>query len=240
MLFFFKEKPEEIVMMIDPAHYFALEYSPAMPAKKIFPQWWKDTASSKFNWDILDVTNTAKSCVGIINQLSYGIIMPIWCDLAIQWDEENYRYQFSDRRTEIHLHNSPLEVPGFLSDHYLLKIKSPWVIKSKVKLQYQFPFYHHPVSPNYTITPGIITPQKGYCGSNVFLCLKKEKTLQNLMIKTNTPLMQIVPLTDKKVVYRFEVMSEKDHFESRNSMGCPNHFTSRGLKNIHHEEQGKK
>ena len=67
----------------------------------------------------------------------------------------------------------------------------------------------------------------------------KEDAEQNLLIKTNTPLLQAIPLTDKKVVYRVEVMSKEEERKSEYTAGSPNFFLSGGLKKLFYEQQNK-
>lgn len=240
MLFFFKEKPIEIIVFCLSSKRYALEFAPVKPAKEVFPQWWKDTESGSFDWNTFSRKNTTKSCVGIINQISTGLIFPMWCDLAVRWNNEGFEYSYADEVSKATGHNLiNTEAPNFLPDHHIMKIISPWFVKSKVKLQYMFPYYHHLTPPNFNITPGIVTPIKGYSAANIFLTFKKSNQVQNLMIKNNTPIMQAIPLTDKKVVYRIEEMSERESLISDTSAGAPNFFFSAGLKKIFYQEQNK-
>lgn len=232
MLFFFKEKPIEIVAFIKDIYNSIKEFSPIVPARDLFPDWWRNTPSSSFNWDNLQPVNTAKSCPGIIQSLTTGFIMPLWSDLAIQYSDSQYQYQFSDMQTMLSDHPD-YQSPNFCEDYWKFKIHSPWILNTPVKLMYTSPFYHNTSSSfPFIIPPAIVPPIKHLCGTQVFIFAKKEQKLNRTVLKSGTPLMHIIPLTESKVTIRCEVVSESEYSKKISIVGFKNSFNNRGLKNI--------
>ena len=229
MLFFFKEKPIEITAIIYPGASYAKEYSPIKLAREFFPEWWRNTPSSSYNWDSRKINNTAKGCPGIGNILKTGFIMPIWSDLALEYNNQGYFYHFADNRSTIVNHVKE-ETPGFYEDYWHLKFESPWLLKTSVDILVSSPFYLFN-KPNFFITPiGINRPMKGFMSTNFFMFLKKELDLKREIIKQNTPLIHYFPLTEKKIKFKIEEVSSEE-FERLNYKVSPNiNFNNQGLK----------
>jgi hypothetical protein len=230
-MFFFKKKPIEIIACVNEQYQFVNEFAPIVPASNVKPSWWKNVDRTKFNWDVMDAETTVKSCPGIINSLHKGLIMPLWTDIAIKYDENSYRYQSSDRLTSVDLHPQH-QSPGFYPNHTHLKISSPWIISTPVDLMYMSPFYHHPNGVPYICPPGIINPAGKAAGSNVFLFLERKKEQTQLLLEFGTPIMHIIPMTQEKYVFRTEVVSFSEFIKVESQIGGRNRFIARGLKNI--------
>jgi len=231
MLFFFKEKPIEIVAFTSEEYLTINVQSPIKPAREYFPDWWKNTPSSKFNWDTFNVNSTTKSCPGIGQTLQKGFILPLWSDLAIKTQGNQYQWQYADRISKFEIHSND-QAPGFYEDYYIFKINSPWQIKSPVSLIYTFPFYLFPAPLPYLTPTGIVTPVNKMCATNIFILLKRIQEEICFMIKQGTPLFHIIPLTEKKVVFRTEVISKAEYFKLKRDTAYKKNFTANGLKNI--------
>ena len=237
MLFFFKEKPIEIIAFCNPAYSAVAEYSPIKPANKIYPQWWKDLSSSKFNWDTLDAENTVKSCPGLSNIFQSGFILPMWSDLALTYSNDGWKYSFSDKGSSLQIHPNE-SMRGFYEEHTIFKLVSPWIIQSPVNLLQVEPFYHHsytddwPFTTPYGITPPVSS--KNMHLTNIFLLAKREEEVKKIMIKNNTPLLHIIPLTDKKINFKIEVPDMPKYNKLLALPGYTNHFFNRGKKNVHY------
>ena len=235
MLFFFKEKPIEIIAMVPPSYSLACEQTPIKPARECFPTWWKDTPSSKFDWEAFSSVTTVKSCPGIGLSLQRGFIMHQWSDLAIQTQGEEWRWRYSDNISSAGVHNN-IQSPGFYSDHHIFKLTVPWIVISPVDLFLQFPVYLFGSPPPYVTPSGFVPTYKNTCALNTFLLFKKSDDIQQHIIKYKTPLLQIIPFTEKKVTVKCEVVSDNEYTKIRSKISTVNHFASRGLKNIHEEK----
>lgn len=230
MLFFFKEKPIEIVTFINSNFHYAREFTPVVPAIEAIPDWWKKTPRSFFDWDKEYSHRTVKSCPGIVNVLKIGMVIPLWTDIALQWNEDRWKYIASDKITIMHNHDM-VQTPGFYPNHWHTKISSPWLIETPVKLMVTQPTYLRP-EPFPFITPyGIIEPIKNLAGSNIFLFLEKKKETTRFMLKVGMPLLHIIPITEKKVNYVVREISDYEYRKKELTLGSNNHFVSKGMKN---------
>ena len=231
MLFFFKEKPIEIVAFVTAKFNFAKELSPIAPAREYFPEWWKNTPSSTYDWANNISNNTAKSCPGIIGVLTSGFILPLWCDLAFKFGPEGYSYNFSDKSCRMDQHDD-FQTPGFYGDYYRLKITSPWLIRTPVKILFQQPTYLREDAYPFVTPYGIVPPVKNLISTNIFTFFKKPDQEMHMFIKQGTPLLHMVPLTEKKVTLKLVVLDDEDFTKADSIIGVSNHFSSKGLKNL--------
>ena len=230
MLFFFKEKPVEITAYCRPGFNFANEFSPITPAKNLLPTWWKDTPSSSFSWEERIGKNTVKSCPGIINTLTTGLIIPLWSDLALQYNDIEYAYNFSDKISSLDMHSEE-ESPGYYKDYWHFKITSPWLLETSVKLLYTQPTYLQETPYPFISPYGIVSPVKDLTGTNIFLFIRKEEQNSRLMLKQGLPLLHIIPLTDKKIKFSIKQISNEDFLRKSNIIGIRNRFNLKGLRN---------
>ncbi len=231
MLFFFKEKPIEIIAYISEKFSYVNQYSPIAPAKNNYPSWWKSIPSGKFNWEKFKAETTVKACPAVINSVSKGFIMPLWCDIAIEHTESEYRVDVADKRLEMGVHSAD-QSPGFYSDFFHFKIASPWFIKSSVDLIYLPPTYQTAEPTPYITMPGIIPPLGGYAGTHVFIFSKKSPSTK-IYLKQNTPLLHIIPLTEKKIKFRTEVVEDKFIERAHRLCNAPTHHTAAGVRQLH-------
>lgn len=242
MFFFFRRPKVEIIAYCRSPHALAFEHNPISPARNFIPSWWKDVESSQFDWNVFQARTTAKACPGIINSFIKGFMLPAWCDIALAFKDREWRYRFSDSRSSMEYHHGPEQVPGFYKDHHFLKIQSPWILQSPVDIQYSSPFYYHTDPQPYIVPPGIITPVNGMCPTNVFLIIKYPEQDQEVkfIIKNSTPLMNILPLTEKEVVLKPVLLDENETQKIEAKYGHGSHFTLRGLRYIHQTKSKKK
>ena len=229
-MFFFKRKPLIITSYISEEDSAILQYSPVIPSQKLIPEWWKQVGPGKFNWDNMRPELNVKSCVGIINTIREGLILPLWSEIAIKTDESGWKYTYADYKSQASVHQSK-QAPGFFSDYYAFKLHSPWIIKcseDNVKLSYSHPFYHFTSPTPYFTPPGIVSPVKKVYNTNIFLYLKK--TENELIIELNTPLLQIIPLTNRTIQYKTEVLTSSEYIKLCQIIGYKNVFISKGIK----------
>jgi len=232
MIFFFKEKPIEIISFVAPSYAFVNEFSPILPAKDVYPEWLKKVPRSAFDWNTLETRNTVKSCPGIIKSITNGFIVPMWTDLALEYDLTGFKWAFADRRSSLDRHSNDA-IPGYYSNHLILKLLSPWVLKSPVDLQLTFPSLHHPRPFPVHVAPGTL-PFDGTDIEqlNIFLFAERKEEGARVMIKQGTPLLHILPVTERKVTIRQEVISDEEMIKKRSLTGANTHFFNKGIRNM--------
>jgi len=231
MFFFTRKSKTEVIGFIGEKNLTAAEFAPVKLSKEIIPSWWKNVKSSSFDWERMLPLSTSKSCIGIINSITSGIILPLWSDLAIKYNNDGIQFRYADTVSELQPHDSA-QIQGFYTDFWVTKIVSPWYFKSQCKLHFTSPFYSHTSETPYVVAPGIVTPVNNYSASHVFLFLRKNKEEQRIFIKNNTPLVQIIPLTDKDITFKTEVISDVEMQKINSKLGTRLAFNNKGLKTI--------
>lgn len=231
MIFKFLEKPITLTAVVPERFAYAHQYYPIVPSSKFIPSWWKKTPKSSFNLETFENRNTARSCLSIIETFKTGFIQPMWCDLAISIDSEsNYKCQFSDPSSVIHVHSNEQFI-DFYEDYFFFKLDSPWKILSstKTKIIVIDPFYLTN-SPKPFINPYGFLEIEMCKPLNSFLFLNKKQP-QNILIKAGTPMQQIVALTDKPVKLVTEVISN-DKYKLLGNIAKVHNFTNSGLETL--------
>lgn len=212
MIFKFLQRPITITAYAPDHHLRSCEEYPIVPSSKFVPDWWKKTQKSEFNFEKFEQKLTVKSCVGIMGTFQNGYIIPMWSDLAIQTVENIWRYNFADERSEIHSHGDR-QIPGFYENYHKMKMVSPWLLKSSCDLKYCYvqPFYGF-TNPTPFLTPyGITTSLKKLSSTNIFLFFEK-KPLE-VIIKAGTPMLQIIPLTERPIIFKREIIPRQDYIK---------------------------
>lgn len=237
MIFKFIQKPVQITAIVDENYSFAKEYFPIESISKHIPKWWKELLpKSEFNPMSQTSYRTAKGCIGIHNTFKHGFILPMWSDLSIKYSNEKWSYIFSDETSKLDFHDNE-QMPGFYSDHWFFKITSPWLLVSDNDIKYTATdaFYLNSKDRNYILPSGINEIINKVCFTNIFLfCKKSDKHLEDIVfINAGTPIHHIIPLTERKVVIKNEVVSASEYKKLSTRLGNIT-FENKGLniKNI--------
>lgn len=239
MLFLFKQKPITYTAYVEEHLPGIAEYFPIVPSSSALPKWWKDVPSSAFNWDLFRSVTTVKGCSGIINTIKQGFIMPLWSDLAISYDVSNYKYDFANGVSKMGPHESS-SAPGWMEDHHIMKIVSPWILHSScndTQVMMTEPHYRNTSRSQLYFNPsGILTPMRGSMGTNIFMMLRKSNTSQNLSFKAGDPLVQFIPLTNRDVKLKVEVASRKDYIKLYERAGYQYSHSNNGLRKLFNDK----
>lgn len=231
MLFKFLEKPIEITASVSPEYAFVNTFSPIEKSSKFIPKWWKKTPKSSMtiteNNKIIQ-NLTTKNCPGIIGTFQNGYIVPMWCELLMRVENDRWIYQFSDTMSSIHEHSND-QMIDFHPNYHIVKISTPWMISTStdVNLIFLDPFYHFPKERNYYVPYGISPLIDKNFKINCFLFIKKEK--KEIFIPHGTPLLHIIPITEKKIKFKTEVVKNEEYSIKQAIAGASTHFISNGL-----------
>jgi len=232
VIFKFREKPVEITAFVHEEYYYVAQYNPIRRASEFVPDWYKKMPHTKYSWEPKGYTEvpTGKSCVGIIKTFQHGFILPMWCDLALDIDEDNFRYQFSDTQSSLEVHNNN-QLPNFNTNTIFCKLISPWVYKcsQEINLLYTEPTFFLNHKPKYSVPSIINTSINKTIAGNLFLFIEYFKG--NIDIQQGTPLLHLVPLIDKPVKINIEVTTKNKWYNIR--PGPPKiSFLRDGLKKL--------
>jgi hypothetical protein len=206
-MFFFKRK--KIVVDCFTSDVAVFNYSPVQKSVNFIPEWWKYMPKSHklvVSEGIEVERATIKGCQGFIDLYKSGFMLPLWADLIIEVDPENWKYVFSDKSPPINWHNSAQMGRTFENYHHL-KIESPWLFSEKTGVNFIFlqPSWNHiHYFYNFHAVPGVLN-YNYQPGTAINMFVPK----RNLRIEMNhhDPLAQIIPLSENDVEVKNHLVS---------------------------------
>ena len=158
------------------------ELIPPQPAKKYIPEWYKNVPPFISKGEKIEIKpeerrgrGTIKSCPVMVDWFLQGYVLPMWCDLYLEINEDESwtcRHSFSDKLMVAHVAPTDAYI-SWLPKHQkknavaMLKIDCPWRMKTPAGYStYQFPMYYN-FNPDFEVPPGptwsdefhIINPQ---------------------------------------------------------------------------------
>ena len=213
-MFFIKRKELVVDAFCSESFAHAYKETPIEYAYKFYPKWWKDLEYSKFNFDKMIRIQTMKNCTGLIDHYKHGLIIPLWCDLAIKINENGeyyYQYQFSDNVSKIKHHDYKQRI-DFYKNYINLKIESPWKLKTKEKINFVAiePFWNNDNIKDIVFTSGTLN----FNDQNAtHMQLLIEQKNQNIMIPFKQPMMHLIPMSEKKIVLKKHLISDKEYLD---------------------------
>lgn len=189
----------------------AYEYFPVSQAREFIPQWWKDIPNTVYDEDNSYHTkgfirHTMKRCPGIIEYYKKGLMIPLWSDIEIIIDrhinDTGLSIAVADESTEVESHPD-YQKGHFLSsgDWYHTKLVSPWLIETREPLDFlclQPHWNFNDLNKDILIPNGYINFYKGNCASNIQMFIN-QSTDRVINIDAGTPILHLVPLTEKKI-----------------------------------------
>ena len=216
MLFKFKNK--KLIL-----HAFATEedinvytHFPVTHASKFYPDWWKKLPAGDFDWKNLSLERSMKNCPGLYTMYKNAAIIPMWSDLALKTDKENYWYQFFDKKSMCETHHKS-QRGEFKRDYIHCKLTSPWLFKSDKGVNFLFmePYWNYPEDKDYEVATGM-TEYYYNRTTNVIVFLSPNK---NILIKNNTPIVMIQPISERSLEIKLELVTrvEWDKVKMRNA-----------------------
>jgi hypothetical protein len=198
---------------------------PIVKGSKCYPEWWLNLPKSDFDYEFMDQTRNMKTCVGFTDFFQNSVCIRLWSDLAIKLSKEDnteiyWKYKFSDPKNKIHTHVRD-EFNGFLDMNYQqLKIETPWRFKCKEDVNWLF--VGNPYSKNLNndmnILPGILN-FKYQTTTNIQLILKVENNQAEKIFTHNTPLVNLFPMSDKKIVIHNHLVSSEEYKKIATHLG---------------------
>jgi len=131
-------------------------------------------------------------------------------------------------------------MPGFYEHYVILKFHTPWLFKSSEDLRMAIfePFYMNNKPKPYITPYGIAETTNKVFTPNFFILLQKQK--RKMLIETNTPMVQILPMTEKIVEIKNEVITENEYLKYWSYVAQRPYFFSYGLKSIKKNFFGEK
>lgn len=210
MLFNFKPKPLVLDCFVSEEQSHVYEYAPIKTAAHFYPEWWKSADRASIDWTQANLTQSIKNCAGIQDHYQHGVIMPMWCELAIVTNGAGgIVSQFSDQVSSNDYQGVELRA-GFRAKQINMKITSPWRFRSTAGVYWHYlPVYWD----QHQSTPWHVLPATVEFNTNhVTNCnLLVDSAAGSSMIKHGQPLAHIVPLSERPLEVRNHLVTAGEY-----------------------------
>jgi len=216
---------------------------PIKPAKE-FKFKWADRVKADYKEAIKqkDLSPHIRRCPGVFDILDQGYIVPMPWDMKVVTSQEHpYGFQWEVANPELaklfdgglagaHTPDGvakglPIK-PGSL--HSVVKLDTPWTVAAPKGLKFVVIPIPYPDSFEFESTHGILDPAKG---TQITLQLRWNKTHGEHIIKAGTPMLQLIPLSDKQynLIVRNATKYDKEWVEKRRYLDSHAFIKSRPL-----------
>jgi hypothetical protein len=215
-MFFFKKSK----VVVDCFTYMSSvhELYSIQPAIKYFPDDIKKVPNYYENvnkeTNIPMPASTIKRCIGIIELYKHGAIIPMWTDVKFvprNLQTKNGAAYLIDRGYELTMHDTR-QFPGLYETYMPCKFGSPWRFREKTGIQFTWnaPLYNsHDTWRKYTIPPAVTSYKyQGETNINIFV----DKRSDDFIIEAGTPMVHIIPMSDKEVVYKNHLVTIEEFY----------------------------
>lgn len=228
-MFFFKKSKITIDMFIDDEQI--LNTTPVLPATRFYPQWMKDLPLETMrptpiqgNQDIHNIPiATIKACPGIHNYFGKGFIIPLWTDISMSVHPDG-RYSFTsvgNMRIETHWNG---QWTGF--ERYThMKFVVPWFAREKTGISWvvQKPIWNSNrdhILISRMVSAGGITNFKDQPSAHLNIFYEHPPVREDFILKLGTPMVHLIPLTEKKVDLKLHLVSKQEVDKMWDSVGA--------------------
>lgn len=190
--------------------------TPILKASECIPNWFKNISSKpEIEDETLMFSTNMKHCAGFRNVFSHGAVIPMWSDLNIQVGgigNSDYRWAYSDRLSFVEEHDNSQRGDYLPSTHYqALKIVTPWHFLCDEDIDFMFTDLSWcKDKPEEYITPNGIIDFKYNTATNVNIVIPKDEKDKIITINADTPMVQIVPLSERKLVIEQHLITERE------------------------------
>lgn len=174
------------------------------PAKNFVPSWFKNIPAHKDlnpTDTVVPKMKTVKTCPSFPDYFSTGVVLPMWADTTIEFDEKEGRYRWhcgiAGSPFEIDLHyneqfldHAPVKFLNS-SPSFVFKFVSPWYLRTPNGYSsLQLPMYYH-FDNNFSVLPGVID-------TDIFHSINQQVMYfgdgKEIFIPRGTPLVHYVPV----------------------------------------------
>jgi len=216
-MFWFSRKSKVVLDCFTHLDY-VYEHSPIEYARENIPTWYKNMDKT-FKEDGFIPQATLKKCPAITSTLTSGIYIPLWTDLAFNIRtvsndgkrvQKELQWNSADDRTQIVSHARE-QWASFAGQDKIqhIKISPAWYFKTKENINFYWtqPYYHRE-NNLISVSPGIDNYQT-ICNTSIneFIDLYVDR---NFNISHGSPIVQLIPMSDKNVVIKNHFISEKE------------------------------
>jgi len=217
----------------------AYEYLPIRQAREFIPQWWKDIPNTVYDetsdYHTRGFTKTTmKRCPGIIEYYKKGFMIPLWSDVEIIVDSNINEVGWSTATAD---KSSVEQHPDFQRGNFLSsgnwfhnKLISPWMIETREPLDFLFLQPHwnlDELNSDIVIPNGYTSFYKDNHSTHIQMFINRS-TNRVINIDAGTPILHLVPLTEKKV--KVHTIYDETRINILNNKGASYSFGSKYYK----------
>ena len=165
---------------------------------------------------------TIRKCIGLIDYYKSGFILPMWTDFIAQPKSgiKNETAVAMVSHPFFYNSHSRNQYPGLFEDYIHIKLSSPWLLREKtgVKFSWNSPTWNlHKHIRNFTVVPAVVSYNyQAQTNVNLFI----DKNSDNFTIKSGTPLVHLIPISEHNVVLKHHLVDEKEN----SKIGIPDDF----------------
>lgn len=242
----FKKKEDEIILDCYTYLPYVYETAKINYAYKFIPDWWKNTP--KFTSDNTDAS--IKNCLGLKEYFRKGIVIPSWFGLQLKIHPLNhlegmtYSYQSSTSYFKDISHSTEQFSLLASNNKVNFKIHSPWLIKSNdtTNFIWSHPLYHLNkfTDSNFDVMPAVVNYKYQHDTHINTIITQEEDTESFIEIEPLTPLVMIHPLSDKKIKFRYHLLSEEEWYQKNSTEYYMFSNTARETSNFYRNKKNLK
>lgn len=185
---------------------------------KFIPAWWKALPKScPMVGSVVEglTAPTMRTCTGVMELFPKGLVIPLWADLAVQSTDDgvcNWQWSgdFDPASTGITWHNRTQYGPAFDAYHQL-KLTSPWYLSDKTGTNFMFinSFWNQLDMLNtFHVCHGVVN-YKNQHETHINMIVDATRPI-NTIIPCGTPMVQLIPMTDREVIVKTHVLSREE------------------------------
>lgn len=172
------------------------------------PKWWKELPKKTDNFE-----SNMRGCAGVIDFFKKGITFKVTNSLEFHVNNQEVFWNGNVESSSVVFH-SEKQRGSYLNNCYNPKIALPWRIRCKEEI------YFLATTPTWSMeNSDLVIPTQGVLeykynvsvNSNFFL--KKTDSSYNFFIEEGTPVFIIFPLSDRKVILNYHLVSEKEFLD---------------------------
>jgi hypothetical protein len=223
------------------------------PAKNFLPKWYKEmlpyqTTSYNLNGKKIDVEHkqsnaTAKKCTPMLDGISSGYIVPLWCDIQVKQTKDEISQEWSPRITwrietdVFSLHGpSSREIPAPFG---YSQIVFKFLTHFRIETPNGFSIMVHTPSGHYNLpfyaVPAIIDSDKSVIDNN-FPCWIQEGF--EGIVEKGTPMAQVTPFKRLNWKSEMTVIPYEEHLK-KEQIGFSSNIVNNYVRNIWSKKEYK-
>jgi hypothetical protein len=187
--------------------------TPISPASQHMPEWWKELPRTETS---LTLKRNMKRCSGLIDYYKASIAIPLWSDLAISVEGQEYSWQFADMSSSANIHPAYQRGTWLPESEYgHVKLESPWLLTEKEGINWVWtqPVYGFDAPDRVIAPPAILNfYYQNTASVNLMLGFHRQG---KFILPVGLPMAFITPMSDRKVDVKIHVVTKEQFFSKK-------------------------